>query len=171
MAHLYSASTNAFFHRGLHAGEVIPADAVAITPARHRQLLDGQAEGRRISPDAKGKPQLSPLPKPSAAFLRRLACADIKREARRRILAVASLERQANDSAAMAAFAIVAATAPSAIGEVDQAYFAAKERRARIDAIRAASNAIELVIADWSAAALANFNAADAAYWPEEAAL
>lgn len=168
MSHLFSASTKSFYHRGLHAADIVPGDAVAITARRHQQLLAGQAEGRAIIADKDGHPQLSPKVKPSAAQLRRLATADIKREARRRILAIASLERQSNDNAAIATFAVVAATVPSAIGEVDQAYSAARDRRVAIDAIRAASNKLEATIATWSAGALDHFHAADAAHWPKE---
>lgn len=167
MSHLYSPSTNAFFHVGIHAQESIPADAVPITPARHRALLDGQAQGRTISPDARGRPQLSPLPKPGAALLRRLAGADIKREARRRILAVASLERQTNDNAVIALRGLASPTDQPTEADL-AAISAAIARRKAIDAIRAASNALEAKIADWSAAALQKFNAADAAYWPGE---
>jgi hypothetical protein len=166
MSHLYSASTNAFFHRGVHAAETIPADAVPISARRHQQLLTGQGEGRAISAGSDGKPQLSPNVKPGAALLRRIATSDIKREARRRILAIASLERQANDNAAIATFALGLATGTDLGAEL--AAHQAVQRREAIDAIRAASNQLEATIADWSVGALAQFNATDASYWPGE---
>ncbi|MES2042593.1 MAG: hypothetical protein V4475_01890 [Pseudomonadota bacterium] len=169
MSHLYSASTNAFFHRGVHAADKIPADAVAISARRHRELLAGQGEGRAISAGKDGKPQLEPKQKPTLAFLRRLAVADIKREAKRRILAIASLERQANDNAAMAAYAIdLAAGQPVGSPLITNAAHAAVRRRDAIDAIRAASNQLEATIATWSAGALGHFTAAEAAHWPKD---
>lgn len=163
----YSATTGGFYHAGLHAG-AIPDDAIPITERRHRELLAGQGTGRAIVAGASGAPELAAAPRLTVTRQREIALSAIKNEARRRILAVASLERQANDNAAIAVFAVVAATAPSAIGEVDQAYFVAKQRRDAIDAIRAASNTLEATIANWSAAALAKFKADDAAHWPKD---
>lgn len=157
----YSATTGGFYHAALHDG-AIPDDAVPVSERRHRALLAGQGTGRAIVAGAAGTPELTAAPRVTIARQRELAVRSIKAEARRRILAIASLERQANDNAAIAMRGLVPAT------EAPDAITAAITRRKAIDAIRAASNALEATIADWSAAALQKFNAADAAHWPGE---
>jgi hypothetical protein len=57
----YSKSTGGFYSREIH-GDNIPADAVEITKAEHTALLAGQAEGKRIVPDADGVPVLQEQP-------------------------------------------------------------------------------------------------------------
>ncbi|EGJ50262.1 hypothetical protein [Desulfocurvibacter africanus] len=49
----YSPDTRGFYLEGLHA---IPANAVEITAEEHRALLDAQAQGKVIQPDADGRP-------------------------------------------------------------------------------------------------------------------
>jgi len=154
---LWSPSTHHFYHASLH-GAAVPADAVAITPRRHRELLDGQTAGRAIMLGKSGKPELARVRKPTSGQLLATDVAAIKAEARRRILAVASLERQINDNALIAMPAGKPAT-----GELDGAL----DRRAKIDAIRAASNLTEATIADWAPAALTAFDATAATWWPE----
>lgn len=147
----YSATTGGFYHAAIH-GDALPTDAVMISEARHRELLDAQAAGRRIIAGARGRPELATERAPTKAQLLTRATAAIKAEARRRILAIASLERQANDNAAIALHS----------AEFD----AACTRRAAIDAIRAASNALEARIASWSAASLTAFDAGADTHWP-----
>lgn len=156
--HLWSPSTGHFYHAGLliSHGDAVPADAIPITDRRHRELLEGQGQGRTIRAGRSGKPELTPAPRATRELLLERAIADIKIEARRRILAIASLERQSNDNALMA-------TATGYAGELA----AAQSRRARIDALRAASNLAEATIADWASAALTAFDAAAATWWPE----
>ena len=155
----WSPSTGHFYHSEVH-GTAIPEDAVRVTARRHAELLDGQRQGRSILVGANGKPTLSAIRKPTVDQLRTFAVADIKAEASRRILAVASIARQTNDNAIFALRVLNLATAED--------FDAAFERRAAIDAIRAASNALEHKIATWSALALSSFDAADAAHWPVE---
>ena len=57
----YSSQANGFYSREIH-GDNIPADAVEITKAEHTALLAGQAEGKRIVPDADGVPVLQEPP-------------------------------------------------------------------------------------------------------------
>jgi len=57
----YSKYTGGFYSREIH-GDNIPADAVEITKAEHTALLAGQAEGKRIVPDADGVPVLQEPP-------------------------------------------------------------------------------------------------------------
>lgn len=159
----YSPSTSGFYHIAMHGS--IPADAVTITSRRHRELLAGQAEGRRIFAGANGAPAISPIAKPRRADLIALAVADIKREARRRILAIASIERQANDNAAIAMRALAGPgqdPTDAEQAEID----AAINRRRRIDVVRAAGNALERNIAGWSAGGLSAFEAAADRHWP-----
>ncbi|CAN5695013.1 tail assembly protein [soil metagenome] len=161
----YSPSTGGFYHVAIHG--TIPADAVVITSRCHRELLAGQAEGRRIFAGSDGEPAISPVVKPRKAQLLAVAIADIKREARSRILAIASLERQANDNAAIALRALAGPGDP--LSAFDLAEFSsAITRRRRIDAVRSAGNALEHRISNWATGALSTFEAGADAFWPKE---
>ncbi|WP_294266402.1 hypothetical protein [uncultured Sphingomonas sp.] len=156
----WSASTGAFYRPSIH-GEAIPDDAVAITDSRHAMLLEGQATGRTIIAGMVGRPELAPPRRIRVGELRTAAIAAVKGEAARRILAVASLERQSNDNALIA----LAALDPA----IDRAPIAAAlDRRRRIDAIRAASDALETQLATWAAGALTDIDVAALAGWPKE---
>jgi len=156
----WSPSTGHFYHEAIH-GETVPHDAVKLTHRQHKTLLDGQRAGRQIVAGTDGKPTLTPAIRVTAAMLRKHAGMDIRAEARRRILAIASIERQSNDNAVFA----LRALGLDAPGTFD----AALARRQRIDAIRAASNALEAKIATWAAAALGKLDVTDPAHWPAEA--
>lgn len=52
----YSPKTGGFYVPGIH--ETMPDDAVEISEARHVELMDGQASGKRIEPGAGGLPML-----------------------------------------------------------------------------------------------------------------
>jgi hypothetical protein len=56
----YSKSTRGFYDSAIH-GNNIPADAVEITREEHAALLEGQAQGKVIVADSKGKPVLADL--------------------------------------------------------------------------------------------------------------
>jgi hypothetical protein len=148
----YSPSTGGFYTPEIH-GDVMPADVVQITARKHAALLEAQAQGAEIVDSDKGP--VAHLPKVTRADLVAVAVRRIKREARRRILAVASLERQSNDNARLALY-----------DRTDPEFRAASERRLRIDAIRAASNAIEGDAADLDLAALKGFHPAHSSRWP-----
>lgn len=62
----YSQSTNGFYDSAIH-GANIPADAVEITAEEHAALLAGQSAGKRIIPDATGRPILADPPAPLLA--------------------------------------------------------------------------------------------------------
>jgi hypothetical protein len=64
--YLFSPSTTQAFHDMLHAGQ-IPADAVNITDAEFRTLLDARAAGQEIYAGPDGKPLARPPAKPSPA--------------------------------------------------------------------------------------------------------
>ncbi len=164
----YSATTGGFYHAGLHAG-AIPDDAIPITERRHRELLAGQGTGRAIVASTSGAPELAAAPRLTVARQREIALRAIKNEARSRILAVATIERQTNDNAVIAMRGLATPTDQPTDAEL-AAITAAIARRRRIDAIRAASNTLEATIANWSAAALAKFKADDAAHWPKDQA-
>ena len=57
----YSKSTNGFYTRDIHGGN-IPSDAVEITSDAHRALLEGQSTGMVIVSDADGFPALANAP-------------------------------------------------------------------------------------------------------------
>ncbi|MDG2513205.1 hypothetical protein P7B04_10920 [Sphingobium yanoikuyae] len=145
MALFYSAGANAFFDDEVH--QSIPEDAQAITREQHVALLTAQARGAEIRPGRGGAPKACHI-RPTAAQARDAAIRRVKREAARRIEAIAPLWRQLNDQ-----------RDPSPMAE---------ERFAAIDAIRTASNAIEAEITPLSAAAAASFDVANHPLWPAE---
>ncbi len=151
----FSPSSGGFYDPAINRD--IPADAVQISRERHGELIAARAKGKVIAADRKGRPIIRE-PRIGADQLRARAVASVKVEARRRILAVASLERQANDAAAIAIEAFAGA-GTDLQGALD--------RRYRIDAIRAASNAIEEQIARVPAANLVAFNPSTHPDWPE----
>jgi hypothetical protein len=157
----YSAAHNSFYDSGIHAE--LPDDAVPITAARHGELMAGQAEGKCIVADSKGRPRLAPRPALPLEQQREAALRRVRAEARRRILSVASLERQANDNAAIAMQALQIAQAGASTIDTT----AALDRRARIDAIRTASNALEAAIDGMNAKAIAEFDPATPERWGE----
>lgn len=148
----WSRSTGFFYRADIH-GDAMPADVVRVTHKRHTELLAGQGIGRAIIADANGNPTLGALAKVSRSDLISAAVYGIKEEARARILAVASLEQQINDAAAIA------------MGNDDAP--AARDRRQKIDDVRAASNSAEVSLDAMSVAALTAFNAANDGLWPE----
>jgi hypothetical protein len=156
---LWSAATGGFYRRDLHRADTIPADAVEITAARHRELLEAQSAGAPIVPGADGRPTTR-RPRSRVAELRDRAVRAAKREAGRRILAIAPLWRQANDNAAIA-LAALQLTAGGAT--VD--FLPAVERRRAVDRVRAASNALEMAIGAMTRAELAVFNPAAEVHW------
>ncbi|MFC3579529.1 hypothetical protein [Sphingomonas hylomeconis] len=164
----YAASTNAFYDVRVH-GEAIPTDAVPISAARHAELLAAQG-ARRIVAGASGKPAQTPAPRVTRADLLARAVAAVKREAARRILAIASLERQANDNAVMASLALQLVTGTEDGPDITADAVTAQGRRAAIDAVRVASNKIEAAIATWAMAALSKFDAGADPRWPLETA-
>lgn len=151
----FSPSTRGFYRKEIH-GENMPADAVEITDKRHAKLLREQREGREIVHTEKGP--AGKAHKPQRPQMLELCARRVKREARKRILAVASIERQSNDNAELA----IAALSRGGTG----AHFPALARRERIDAIRAASNAIESELSSLTADELVTFNAARSPLWP-----
>ena len=57
----YSKQTGGFYSREIH-GDNIPADAVEITSEHHRELIEGQSQGKRITADENGFPALADPP-------------------------------------------------------------------------------------------------------------
>lgn len=140
----YSADAKGFFRDDMHS--TMPSDAIQISARRHAQLLDAQGKGASIVADANGRPQIH-MPAPTVDQLRAHMVGRIKREAARRIDAVAPPWRQINDQ-----------RLPSPDGEA---------RFARIDAIRRASDAIEAEIAVLPAAQLSIADIHNHVAWPE----
>ena len=58
---LYSKSTGGFYSRTIH-GKATPSDAVEISEDYYLALLQGQAEGKQISSDENGYPELVARP-------------------------------------------------------------------------------------------------------------
>jgi hypothetical protein len=136
---LYSATTRGFYADGDRAA---PADAVKVTPARHAALLEAEAQGHLIEPDAKGRPQIRTRAA-SVAKLRELLIAAIKVEAGRRIRAACPIERQIN------------LLREGRGGEI----------AAMVDPLRARSNALEAQVAAAGMAWLDGFDPTQDAHW------
>jgi len=141
----FSPSTRGFYDRTIHAR--VPADAVDISEARHRQLIEAQAEGKILYVDDDGTPRFRQETL-TAHELRTRICRQINREAARRIEKVSPIWRQMND-----------ARTPTPAGEA---------RFARIDAIRKASNDAIAILADLAAEDIGNFNPTEQPAWPQE---
>lgn len=155
----YSPSTGGFYDDELH-GKAMPDDVVKISKKRHAELLEQHAAGATIVAGPKGPRAI--MATSSIAEQLAVARRRVKREARRRILAIASLERQSNDTAAIALAALQEATG---LG-ITVDFMAALDRREKIDAVRVASNAIELELEGMKADELAAFRPADCLAWP-----
>ncbi|WP_103730650.1 hypothetical protein [Novosphingobium sp. HII-3] len=140
----YSASTGGFYETQVHSQ--IPDDAVFVPRAAHAALMEAQAAGGRIVPSPETGLPVIEAPSESAAALEARIVAAVKREAERRILAVSPVWRQLND---------VRELSPEAT-----------ERFQMIDAIRAASDAMEAEIAALSAQDLADYAVVENPRWP-----
>ena len=156
----FSASLGGFLHADIHPS--LPSDAVPVAADQHADLMAGQAEGRRIVADAKGCPCLEGVASPSIEARRQAALHTLRGETRRRILAIASLERQSNDNAEIALQALQLAQAGHTT--IDTA--AALERRTRIDQVRAASDQLAVAIAGMNVRTLAQLDVAAPSHWP-----
>ena len=141
----YSPSTRGFYD----AAADRPEDCVEVAPARYRELFDAQALGVEIVPSETGTPVMDRPRTPSIGERRALLIERVKYHAQRRIDQVAPLWRQLNDL-----------RGPGA--EADA-------RFAAIDAIRTASEAIEIEIAASDASALDALDIPNHPLWPESA--
>lgn len=153
----YSASTAGFYNDRLH-GAAMPADCVAITAARHEQLLQMQADGHVITADADGRPQAR-HPHATIEVRRAVAMRAIKREALRRIEKAVPAWRQMNDNADLA-IAAVKKTDAAAPGLAEP-----MARRREIDRLRERSNALEARLASMTADALRGFDLRSDEHW------
>ena len=136
-----SPTTKGFYDSDIHK-KMIPSDAIEISAALHKELLDAQAKGHSIDVDEAGHPVVAlPAPAATRAQLQR----KIKREARRRIERVAPLWRQLNDLRS----------------DTEDA----RTRFAQIDAIRSASYKVEGELTATPDAALDGFDVASNSSW------
>lgn len=146
----YSPARNAFFDERVHA--TLPDDAVPISAGEHARLLGEQAAGRVILPGADGQPTAR-RPAENGEQLRTRLITATKREASRRIDAVAPLWRQLNDWRDLATV------------EPGEERAAIERRVADINAIRAASNRLEQRLAGMTARQLAKADIANDTHW------
>ena len=79
----YSASTNGFYDAAIH-GDIIPPDAAEIAVDEYHVILAGQAVGKRIIPDASGRPILADPPQPTPEEVKAAKWEAIKAERDRR---------------------------------------------------------------------------------------
>jgi hypothetical protein len=73
----YSKTTRGFYDSSIHTPGQIPSDAVALTAAEYRSVLEAQSRGKVIEPDDNGKPVAVDPPPLSAERLSAL----LKRQA------------------------------------------------------------------------------------------
>jgi hypothetical protein len=159
----FSPSRRGFYTAEIH-GEAIPADVQRITAARHADLLKAQAVGAEIVATPRGP--VARFPKETLAEMRAAASGAVKREARRRILAIAPYWRQLNDIRAIAHAALKQAQGGVVGGQSEISEFCAALRRdVEISTIRNLSNHLEARIANMSSAELAAFDAAADYHW------
>lgn len=95
---LWSPSRAGFYPAAApYPADALPGDLIAVTPKRYAALLDAAAQsGRAIVAGADGAPNLAPPTCQSGDQLRAALHRRIKREAARRINAVAPLWKQVN---------------------------------------------------------------------------
>ena len=151
----YSPARNGFFDERVHA--TLPDDARPVTPEEHARLLDAQSAGKVIMPGNDGEPTAR-RPAENGEQLRARLIRATKREAARRIEAVAPLWRQLND------WRDLSHMPP---GEQRSAI---ESRVDAINAIRAASNRLEQQLAGMTARQLAKADIADDTHWTQGAA-
>jgi len=157
MKRYYSPSTRGFYLEEVHVPSQIPADAVPVTEAQRQKLIAGQAEGGEIEPEPEtGKPRLVRAKIDQRAELLRA----VKREAARRIEATSPPWRQLNDLRLLAT--------PAHTSEQAKDHSAASSRFAAIDAVRAASDAIEAEVTLTPAGKLSRFAVREHPLWPEQ---
>lgn len=75
MTKFYSKSTRGFYDTAVHSA--MPADAVEITAAHYKALLEGEKQGKRIVFDGSGAPVLADPPAPTLADLKAAKNAEI----------------------------------------------------------------------------------------------
>lgn len=154
----FSSGLGTFVDEAFH--KVLPADAVPVSRDDHARFLAARRAGHRVEADARRRPRIVRVTV-KLAQRRTDTIARVRDEARRRILAVASIERQTNDNAAIAQMALQLAL--TATTTIDAA--AACERRTRIEAIRARGAALRTAIARFPAASLDAFDPTDEGHW------
>lgn len=152
----YSPSTGGFYTKQIH-GRNMPVDVVEVSNRDYDSLLLAQRQGHEIAATPTGPIVKRHRHAPGVPFAH--AKMRVQREARRRIIAIASLEQQSNDNAVLALAALKRVKGDSTV------FLAAMERRQKIDAVREASNRIEAGLAGYTDEELGLFNAATAA-WP-----
>ncbi len=161
MSLFYSASRAGFFDDDIH--KVLPPDAQPITTAEHADMLAAQSAGARIEGDSRGRPVARKLIL-ALDTRRTIAVSETKIEARRRIVAIATLEQQTNDNALIARAALSSAGLAAAVDPAPLAK--ALARRTAIDAIRDASDTIEEAIAAMNARTLTALDVTANTHWP-----
>ncbi len=153
MSIYYSAARRAFFDDRIHT--ILPGDAVPVTPEEHARLLGEQSAGKVILPGDDGEPTAR-RPAENGEQLRARLIVATKREAARRIEAVAPLWRQLNDWRDLC-FVEPGSERRTAIDG----------RVAAINAIRAASDRLEQQLASMTARQLAKADIADDTHWTQ----
>ncbi|MBD59015.1 MAG: hypothetical protein CL808_02680 [Citromicrobium sp.] len=147
MTLFYSPSTRGFYDDAVHAAAHIPADAQAVEPARHAELLDAQASEAPVSivPRETGTPVMSRQRSLTDAERRARLHAILDGETARRIAGVADIQQQLLDMR---------------LGGAE-----ADARFAGIDAIRATAATIGTAIDAAPGGDLTAFDPTDAAHW------
>lgn len=152
MTEFYSPSRGGFFDDQINRS--IPDDCLALKPGQRQALHAALATGKVIRVTAAGAVQAVAPPPPDPDDRRARLHVAVKREASRRILAVAPMWQQINDLRIL--------TTADDTANRD----AARSRGAAIDAIRAASNVLDAAIDTMGARALAQIDVTSDGHWP-----
>ncbi len=135
----------------------IPADAIALVPGQRQSLFEALNRGDTVTATKSRKLKTS-RPRIDLDLMRNRMHAAVKREASRRILAIAPMWQQLNDLRALAADQLEQGEEATRAG--------ALARGASIDAVRAASNALDAAIDTMGTRALAQLDVTSACHWP-----
>ena len=147
MTLFYSPSNGGFYDDAIHAGSLIPGDAISVTPSRHAELIEAQASEAPVQIIASdtGTPIMSRQRALTDAERRERLHTIRKNECARRIEGVADAQQQLLDIR---------------FGGPD-----ADARFAQIDALRATSDTIATAIEAASGDDLLAFDPTDASQW------
>ena len=168
MTEFYSPSRGGFFDDQIN--RTIPDDCVPLKPGQRQALHAALATGKIIRVTANGAVQaVAPTP-PAIDDRRAQLHTAVKREASRRILAIAPMWQQVNDLRAIAEANDATARAAGTLiaEEIAEAALKAYDRGAAIDAVRTASNMLDAAIDTMSVRVLTQLDVTSAGHWPPD---
>lgn len=142
----FSATTGGFYETDIH-GDHRPDDSVIVLQKRHKELIEAQEKGAQIVASKQGKPELQWPEETTDEGRRTIFVRQVKAEAAKRIDMISPPWRQLNDMRT----------------ESD----AGIDRFVQIDAIRKASDKIEVQVEQLDHDGLNDFTVVDHSLWPK----